>query len=418
MTKHGLPGGWDPAVLSALTREVRVSVRPDPAAEYELWSVPAYAQGEPERLLGADIGSTKRVVQPADVLLCKINPRINRVWQVGARPPSGVTQIASPEWIVLRVIDPQRVDPHYLRHFLRSPAFRRRIESTVHGVTGSHTRARVPELMTTDVPVPLLREQRRIVEILEDHLSRLDAANAYLDAVEGRARSLVAASARSHVDAASVTAASSTVGAHAVLIEYGTSTKTSVTATGVPVLRMGNIKHGRVLWDGLKYLPNTHQEFPRLLLESGDLLFNRTNSAEHVGKCAVFRDERPASFASYLIRARFDDEVLPEWASLVINSPQGRHYVASVVSQQVGQANVNGSKLRSFPLPVPSIEEQTARVRDHEALIATAETARTGLRDARTRSESLRRSLLAAAFSGRLTGRSSDLDLAEEMALA
>lgn len=413
-----LPAGWSSASLGEVCTIVGGGTPKTGTAEYwggEIpWITPADMSADRSQVLSG--GARTLTAAGLAASAARLVPAGSVV--VSSRAPVGYVAIAGAELATNQgcktAVSPDFIDSRYLYWYLL--AARPDLEARASGTTFKEISAK--EFGRTLLRWPSLDEQRRIVEILEDHLSRLDAANDYLDAAEGRAWSLVAASARSHIDAASATAASSTVGAHAVLIEYGTSTKTSATANGVPVLRMGNIKHGRVLWDGLKYLPNTHHEFPRLLLEPGDLLFNRTNSAEHVGKCAVFRDGRAASFASYLIRARFDDEVLPEWASLVINSPQGRRYVASVVSQQVGQANVNGSKLRSFPLPVPPVDEQKTRVRDHGVLSAAVETTRTGLLEARRRSEALRHSLLAAAFSGRLTGRSSDLDLAEEMALA
>lgn len=272
------------------------------------------------------------------------------------------------------------------------------------------------ESLTTSIPDP--PEQRRIVDILDDHLSRLDAAASAVAAAAQRTASLAAASAALHFQAAEVTSSLSTVGKHAQAVDYGSSTKTHATMArdDVPVLRMGNIKDGQIDWTSLKYLPRAHHEFPRLMLRPGDLLFNRTNSAEHVGKCAVFDSDVDASFASYLIRVRLDGTVLPDWVALAINSPQGRAYAASVVSQQVGQANVNGTKLKAFPLPVPSIGEQAERVRAHRDIIDARRALMVQLDVAARRAERLRRALLAAAFSGRLTGRSSDLEHAEELA--
>src|SRR5262249_18811498 len=124
-------------------------------------------------------------------------------------------------------------------------------------------------------------------------------------------------------------------------IDYGTSEKTGPDASGVPVLRMGNIGRGTIDFTNLKYLPSTKIE-RRLLLKAGDLLFNRTNSAELVGKSAVYAGvDRDVSFASYLIRVRPLPSANLRWVSLVLNSSVGRRYVASVRSQQVGQANVN-----------------------------------------------------------------------------
>ena len=97
------------------------------------------------------------------------------------------------------------------------------------------------------------------------------------------------------------------------LIQYGTSAKTNQNSTGVPILRMGNITvHGSLLLDSLRYLPFDHGEFPGLFLEPGDLLFNRTNSAELVGKTAMYLGKPlPCSFASYLIRVRLLEGVNP-----------------------------------------------------------------------------------------------------------
>lgn len=101
-----------------------------------------------------------------------------------------------------------------------------------------------------------------------------------------------------------------------------------------------------------------------------------------------------------------------------MNSIQGRQYIASVVSQQVGQANVNGTKLKAFPLLVPSLEDQRKRVDQHQLVVDAANRLRKDARSARDRLATLRRAILAAAFSGRLTGRSSDDGVIEELAHA
>lgn len=141
--------------------------------------------------------------------------------------------------------------------------------------------------------------------------------------------------------------------------KYGSSSKTNEDPTGVPVLRMGNIQDGDLDFSNLKYLPLDHDEFPGLHLQDGDLLFNRTNSPELVGKTAVYRSQiTPCSFASYLISVRFSGGYMPELASAFINSAYGKRWIKSVVVQQVGQANVNGSKLSALAVPVPPFEEQ------------------------------------------------------------
>jgi type I restriction enzyme S subunit len=186
------------------------------------------------------------------------------------------------------------------------------------------------------------------------------------------------------------------------LIQYGTSAKATEDVQGVAVLRMGNIQDGKLDLSSLKYLPKDHDEFPGLLLEKGDVLFNRTNSAELVGKSAVYLDEpKKASLASYLIRIRCSG-LLPELLSGYINSSYGREWVASVVSQQVGQANVNGTKLRQLAIPVMPNDEQVEIVQRINSAFAWIDRLATQAISARKLIDHLDHAILAKAFRGEL----------------
>ncbi len=188
-------------------------------------------------------------------------------------------------------------------------------------------------------------------------------------------------------------------------VEYGSSAKATEDDAGVPVLRMGNLTtSGDILADNLKYLPSSHDEFPRLLLTRGELLFNRTNSAELVGKTAVYQGQpSPCSFASYLIRVVMQPSVLPKLVAAYINGPPGRDWVRTMISQQVGQANVNGTKLKALSLPIPPLNEQRRIVDKIEALTARSRRAKEALDAVPALLDKLRQSILAAAFRGDLT---------------
>ncbi|WP_442894659.1 restriction endonuclease subunit S [Bacillus sp. 204(2023)] len=141
---------------------------------------------------------------------------------------------------------------------------------------------------------------------------------------------------------------------------YGTSAKTNDDVTGTPVLRMGNIVDGYLELNNLKYLPNNHEDVLKYDLQTNDLLFNRTNSYELVGKTSVITEDvsERFTFASYLIRVRlFYKDFLASYVSHYINSHVGRKILLSMVTQQVGQANINSQKLASLPIPLPSQEE-------------------------------------------------------------
>jgi type I restriction enzyme, S subunit len=187
----------------------------------------------------------------------------------------------------------------------------------------------------------------------------------------------------------------------ATVVQYGSSAKTSNLAD-VPVLRMGNILDGNLDYHSLKYLPKTHNEFPELLLKGGDILFNRTNSAELVGKTAVYSDTgRPTSFASYLIRIRVIG-YLPELMSAYINSGFGRDWVRSVVNQQVGQANVNGTKLRELGVPLLPMDEQKELWSRIKKALAAIDHAATETTRAMELLDRLEQAILATAFRGEL----------------
>lgn len=130
--------------------------------EFELHSIPAFDAGRPEFVTGGQIGSSKQIVQPNDVMISKIVPHIRRASIVG--PSSGRRQIASGEWIVFRS---ERVFPNYLRQVLVSDDFNAKFMSTVAGVGGSLLRARPAEVAKIKIPLPPLPEQRRIAAILD-----------------------------------------------------------------------------------------------------------------------------------------------------------------------------------------------------------------------------------------------------------
>lgn len=343
---------------------------------------------------------------------------------VSSRAPIGYVAIAGEPMSTNQgckiAVPPAGIDSRYLYWYMLHS--KNDMEARASGTTFKEISSK--EFGRTLLRWPRLREQRRIVEILEDHLSRLDVADGTLRAAEHRVDQLKASTVMSALYAADQSDRdlrrmrfgsselalpegweATSVGKASDLLEYGSGAKAQAEAGPelVPVLRMGNIKGGEIDWHSLKYLPHSHPDADRLRLLPGDLLFNRTNSAELVGKSAVFYGNRDATFASYLIRVRFTSAVNPAWASHVVNSPLGRQFVASVVAQQVGQANVNGSKLRSFPLPVPPRLEQDAIVSKLGELEVATGRLRLGLASARARTRAFRRSLLETAFCGRLT---------------
>lgn len=190
------------------------------------------------------------------------------------------------------------------------------------------------------------------------------------------------------------------LGGIAIDVSYGTSQKAYLEAKGIPVLRMGNITRDGVLsYEDLKYVSPQIKDLPRLFLESGDIVFNRTNSYELVGKSAVFRRHQPFTLASYLIRVRLFPGLVPEYAAYFINSAICRtEFIEPDVIQQNGQANFNGTKLKKIPIPLPPPAEQAAIVERVEALMTTCRALEAEVEHARTHAAHLIQAVLKEAF--------------------
>jgi len=141
--------------------------------------------------------------------------------------------------------------------------------------------------------------------------------------------------------------------------KYGTSKK-SVPSGLLPVLRMGNIQDGEIVFDKLVY-SNDLDDNKKLLLQYGDLLFNRTNSAELVGKTAIFRGQQNAIFAGYLILLR-PIFINSEYLNLLLNTPYARDYCNEVKTIGVQQCNINAEKISNLLIPVPNLHETVAIV--------------------------------------------------------
>jgi len=169
--------------------------------------------------------------------------------------------------------------------------------------------------------------------------------------------------------------------------EYGMSEKTVDGISGVPVLKMGDIQSGKVILGGQKVVPSSIDCLPELFLDYGDVLYNRTNSAELVGKTAMFEGENGKyTFASYLIRIRCHFEsVTPQYMSLSMNTPLFRKtQIDPHLKQQCGQANVNGTIMKSMIISIPPIEQQHRIVKKVDELMTLCDQLKSRLSAAQT----------------------------------
>ena len=152
-------------------------------------------------------------------------------------------------------------------------------------------------------------------------------------------------------------------------LQYGLSAPMNTDSDGYRCFRMNEIIRGRMHDGGaMKCVPLSEAEYRKYRLQVGDVLFNRTNSYEHVGRTGLFTLPGDYVFASYLVRLTIKREAaLPEYVNTVMNSAIFQTRVKKLASRAIGQANISASNLAKFPIPVPPLEEQRAIVTEVES---------------------------------------------------
>lgn len=166
------------------------------------------------------------------------------------------------------------------------------------------------------------------------------------------------------------------IGNYVLQTDYGTSEKSYNITEGVRVLGMGHIQDGKVVLDNCKRVRSNAEGLPELFLKNKDLLYNRTNSAELVGKTGIYTGKDDAfTFASYLIRLSPSTLSNPIYLNLVMNSWLFREtQVVPHLKQQCGQANVNGTILKNMIVQIPPVAEQNRIVAKVDELISLCDT--------------------------------------------
>ena len=265
---------------------------------------------------------------------------------------------------IFKVVPTNKVEPSYLKHII--PAALGEMKKHLHGATMKHVNRK--EFLGTKIPLPPLDEQRRIAKILDQVDSALVRVDQFLAGLLQLKQELFTASFLEDQRE------SITVGEYLESTQYGTSDKANENV-GIPVLRMGNVSYnGEIELSDLKYVELDIKDREKYSLKAGDLLFNRTNSKDLVGKTAVV----PAlpeeyTYAGYLIRCRVNDKAVPEYISGYLNSVLGKKILRNTAKAIVGMANINANELKRLPIPKASLDEQqefassTSRIEDVES---------------------------------------------------
>ena len=265
-----------------------------------------------------------------------------------------------------------------------------------------------------EFPIPLipLNEQQRIVDRIESLFTKLDEAKekaqAVVDGFEDRKAAILHKAftgdiAKKWREAQTIAPSYETVTIDSVCeaLKYGTAKK-SVTSGDVVVIRMGNLQQGEIDWTNLAY-SNDEEDNIKYKLFPDDVLFNRTNSPELVGKTAIYRGEYPAIYAGYLIKLDYDhSRVIGDYLNYILNSPEAKEYCSKVKSDGVNQSNINAKKIGAFTFRLPQISEQQEIVDTIKLVLEKEKNAKDAALQTVDYIESIKRAILARAFRGEL----------------
>ena len=268
-------------------------------------------------------------------------------------------------------------------------------------------------LGTVEFPLPSINEQSRIVARIESLFAKLDEAKEkiqeVLDGADLRRAAILHQAFtgkltekwRRENGVSDDSRETSNVKSICNSLKYGTAKK-SVQDGDVAVLRMGNLQNGEIDWGSLVY-SNDQDDIEKYSLKDGDVLFNRTNSAELVGKTSIYRGERPAIYAGYLIKLDYKrDKIIGDFFNYMLNSPKAKEYCNKVKTDGVNQSNINAKKIGAFEFDVPTILEQQEIVRLLDNLLSSEQSTVTACEEALTTIDTLKKSILARAFRGEL----------------
>lgn len=381
------------STIASINRYSSVTVNPlaNPEQIYELYSVPSFDTQYPEIIAGKDISSTKVEVQENDVLICKINPRINRVWIV--KHNTEYPLIASSEWIVVR--SPEN-DPSYLKWYFSSEQFKSLMVSQVTGIGGSLTRAQPKQVATYPVPLPDLPTQRRIAATLDKVSEGIAVCRQMLADLDVMVKARFVemfgdpvTNPHGFEKVALSDLADIKIGPFGSLLH-----KEDYIVGGHALVNPSHIIDGQVSVDEkLTVSDEKYEELSAYHLQIGDVVMGRRGE---MGRCAVvLNDGLLCGTGSLLIRTR--GEVTADYIQKIISFPS---FKKTIEDMAVGQTmpNLNVPIVSGFQIIKPPLEVQKA----YYEFVGQADKSKFFVQQQLAELETLKKSLMQEYYGGSL----------------
>ena len=417
-----VPENWCWTTVGAINNYVGNSVDPlkEPDSIFELYSVPSSAENFPELIEGKEIGSTKQSVKKGDVLLCKINPRINRVWHVAQYTDNPL--IASSEWIVIRNI---QISSKYLMWCMQSGYFREYMLSNVSGVGGSLMRAQPKHVRGYPIPLAPLTEQQRIVDRIESLFAKLDEAKekaqAVVDGFEDRRAAILHKAFtgeltekwRKQHGVPITTWKEQALEKVCESIYDGDHLPPPKSEQGIPFLVISNVNTGHLSFENTRFVPQEYYDnlSDTRKPELGDVLYTLVGS---FGIPVIVDDERPFCFQRHMALLK-PKNVNTFYLWYHLQSPDFFSKALSIATG-TAQLTVPIKGLRRLTIMLPEYKEQTEVVRILNILLEKEQQAKEAAEQVIDQIDSMKKSILARAFRGELgTNDPSDESAVEQL---
>ena len=290
---------------------------------------------------------------------------------------------------------PHKLLPKFAYYSLLADGARQYFEATAKGV--GYPAVDDKDFQSFSVPVPPLPEQQRIAAYLDASCAAIDAAVAakrcQLETLDALRESIIETAVTRGLNAklklrvidndwiGSLPAHWTAVRIKRVIshLDYGISVSSEPEGK-FPVLKMGNIQSGQIVFSKMEFVDEVADE---LLLEKNDLLYNRTNSPDQVGKAALFLGckEDAVTFASYLVRLRVNHRIIPEFLNYAVNCAGFLAFARRLAIPSVQQSNLNSTRYGRLHIPLPPVTEQRAicehlktKVSEMKRVVTTIET--------------------------------------------
>ena len=450
MSEAELPPGWAMVAMADVTEPVAKTdptrwVNDDELVYYDIGGIDNRAHRiQTHQVIKAQTAPSRarQEVRQGDVLFSSVRTYLENIAIVPACPEPALRTLASTGVCVLRASE--GVDPRFLFYRCLAPDLLETMKTLQQGT--SYPAIRDDDLKRFRFALPPTPEQVRIADEIERRLSHVEAAERSLRealrkiqkagaslaeaAINGAIGSSVQPPEIAEIEAqrlVSVASGHSTrakwrvtpaasvgpppggmvvvpLGRIALDADYGTSKKCGANADGTAVIRIPNIRHRSFDMTDLKYLPASEVS-PDQLLAAGDVLFIRSNgSTSLIGvAAAVTVAATGKTFASYLIRFRLGpDPILARWVELVALAPSRRRWLVEQASSSAGQNNLSQSDIAAMPIPIAARVDLERILDEYERRQSLLEAAQRSIVEQITRCATLRASILAAAFTGRL----------------